>query len=72
MDIMGTDDSGRERTGGLGTSGDDPVNDRGGEHGEKKATNADHDQKIAENRKHILDHDDRRPVKGQDINTQSC
>jgi len=49
--------SGGTNTGGLGTGRDHPHDKRGGEHGEKRPTNADHDQQIAENRRHILDED---------------
>jgi hypothetical protein len=51
---MGSDESGRMMTGGMGTSKAKPDEQRGGEHGEKRATNADHDQKVAENRKRLL------------------
>jgi hypothetical protein len=51
---MGSDPSGRVKSGGFGTKDDPLRTQRGGEHGEKRATNADHDQKIAENRRQIL------------------
>jgi hypothetical protein len=51
---MGTDDTGRINSGGFGSSKNRPRPDHGGEHGEKKATNADHDQKVAENRRRML------------------
>lgn len=43
--------------GGMGSTHKRPEDPRGGAQGEKKATNADHDQKIAENRKRILEND---------------
>lgn len=51
---MGTDETGEINSGGMGTSRERPEHARGGEHGEKRPTNADHDQKIAENRRRML------------------
>ncbi len=51
---MGTDETGKINSGGMGTSNNKSDQTRGGDHGEKRATNADHDQKIAENRKRML------------------
>jgi hypothetical protein len=50
---MGSGDP-RKKTGGMGTS-----HERGGEHGEKRPTNADHDQKVARNRAGILNEEER-------------
>ena len=52
---MGSDPTRRVKSGGLGTKGDPLRTERGGENGEKRASNADHDQKIAENRRNILE-----------------
>lgn len=50
---MGSGDP-KQRTGGFGTSGSRTTMSGGGEHGEKRPTNADHDQKIARNRERLL------------------
>ncbi len=50
---MGSGDP-KQSTGGFGTSGARSTMSGGGEHGEKRPTNADHDQKIARNRRQLL------------------